>query len=713
MTTSNLIYLPPADEGPPGVLTQFLPRLPHGAAARWLGEQLPEKGQWVIDPFGASPQLAIEAARAGYRVLVVTSNPITHFMLNLLADPPTGEAMQAALADLATAKRGDDRMEQHIRELYTTRCDNCGMTIDARAFLWSSDTLTPYARIYTCPHCQHSGEFPASDEDIEKASRFSQGGQHHARALQRVTASQDPNRFHAEEALDAHLPRAVYALITMINKLDGIDLEGEEGKLLRALLLAACDKGNNLWRIPSEYTRPKQLTTPPRFIEHNLWLALEEAVHIWASGEEAVPLTVWPKGPPETGGIVLYQGRIKQLAQKIDEIPVAAVISALPRPNQAFWTLSALWAGLLPQKTPFFGMVTENEAGFDASVLAAADAAGFVLGGVALRVREGQTQFVWHLAEDRPEPPERISKIARDAAREIILARGEPTPYLHLQAAVTHALSEVNGITPTLNEEEESTSLSPAGEGYNRIRQLLLETLTPTGSFLRYQGGKSSIEIGKWWPKNEGDPELPLADRVEMRIVNLLQVNQRVRLTEVNDILCAEFTGLQTPDIRLIRTILSSYAEREGDQHWRLRENDTAAHRREDVDEIYQLLGRTGERLGYSIVRDEGLIWSGALGGKDLHFTVIASAMLTRIMDAAAHPPAQGIIVLPGGRAELIMFKRERDPRLSYRLDGGWRFLKFRHVRRMAESKSVSVDNLASYLALDPITVDEAQMPLL
>ena len=96
MTTSNLIYLPP-DGLPRGVLAQFLPRLPAGAAARWLKQTLPERsGQWVVDPFGASPHLALEAARAGYRVLVISNNPITRFMLELLASPPSEAASYAS-----------------------------------------------------------------------------------------------------------------------------------------------------------------------------------------------------------------------------------------------------------------------------------------------------------------------------------------------------------------------------------------------------------------------------------------------------------------------------------------------------------------------------------------------------------------------------------------------------------------------------------------
>ena len=54
------------------------------------------------------------------------------------------EEMQAALAELATARRGSERLEQHIRNLYTTTCDQCGETVDAQAFFWQRDALTPY-----------------------------------------------------------------------------------------------------------------------------------------------------------------------------------------------------------------------------------------------------------------------------------------------------------------------------------------------------------------------------------------------------------------------------------------------------------------------------------------------------------------------------------------------------------------------------------------
>jgi hypothetical protein len=52
-------------------------------AAAWLARHPIQPGTWLLDPFGFAPQLAIEAARSGYRVLVTANNPITRFLLEM------------------------------------------------------------------------------------------------------------------------------------------------------------------------------------------------------------------------------------------------------------------------------------------------------------------------------------------------------------------------------------------------------------------------------------------------------------------------------------------------------------------------------------------------------------------------------------------------------------------------------------------------------
>jgi hypothetical protein len=69
--------------------------------------------------------------------------------------------------------------------------------------------------------------------------------------------------------------------------------------------------------------------------------------------------------------------------------------------------------------------------------------------------------------------------------------------------------------------------------------------------------------------------------------------------------------------------------------------------------------------------------------------------------------------VLPGRRAGLALYKLERDPRFRQAKDDGWRFIKYRHVRRLAENLSLTRDSFAELLDLDPLTLEQLQAPLL
>ena len=103
----------------PEPLSRYLPLVAESIAPVWLEENLPP-GSWILDPFGMAPRLTCEMARAGYRVLVVSNNPIIRFLHELAANPPSGGELQSTLADVSISPRGDQRLEPYIRSLYQT-----------------------------------------------------------------------------------------------------------------------------------------------------------------------------------------------------------------------------------------------------------------------------------------------------------------------------------------------------------------------------------------------------------------------------------------------------------------------------------------------------------------------------------------------------------------------------------------------------------------
>jgi hypothetical protein len=733
---------------------------------------------------------------------VAANNPIARFLLEIYAAPFTEAQLRSALADLAASQKGDERIEPHIRSLYMTECAQCGEKIEARAFVWERDAKTPISKIYECPYCKASGEFPASQVDGERAARLAASSAlHRARALERVTPIDDPDREHVEEALATYLPRAVYALFTLVNKLESFPVE--KRRPLQALLLAVLDQTNVLWSYPTTRARPRQLSVPPRYLEKNVWLALDDALKAWTqpfhtpdSSPADLPLVSWPQELPSSGGLCLFEGRLKDLVEHARsglQVEIAVVATALPRPNQAYWTLSALWAGWLwgheasaPFKSvlrrrrydwswhtvalhaafahlvevlhpdvPCLGLIAELEPGFLSAAILSAAAAGFELDGLALRVESAQAQIHWrsgepqgiHTGQNEALSVQALGQICTQAIQDHLRQRGEPVVYQYLHAAALCGLAQSQALA------------LPEGRS---ILDLVRDFETALDATFAYQAGFSrfgtsgrttprSREVGLWWLDQSIEATsasriaLPLADRVEMEVVRFLQRCDSCTLEDVDRHLCLEFTSLLTPELDLILACLDSYADCLTDQAgeaasgagvWKLRLQDYPQARRADLAAMRQLLEMIGARLGYQVeelpsqAREESapprtpLAWKEPDGRIAYRFYLLASAVLGDLVFPAQAPrridlegapqlPVKDLIVIPGGRAGLIGHKLQRDPRLQAAVQSGWRFLKFRHLRWLAENDNLERANLDEQLELDPLSNRDPQMPLL
>lgn len=737
-------YIPGMLPAEPGPLARFTPPLEEGVISTWLPYHAPQ-GSWVLDPFGFSARLVLEAARAGYRVLVTVNNPISRFLLEMSADPPPEVDFKAALADLAAAKKGEERLGAHLQSLYLTTCEKCGSEIYADSFLWRKGADVPYARLYTCPHCEDAGERVATPQDIEKAKQIAAtDALHRSRAFERVAALEDSDRVYAEEAIEHYLPRPLYFLTTIINRLDSLNLTPERRNALNALILVACDAGNTLWDHPSERRRPKQLNVPSQFREDNLWLQLERGLSQWRETAASVRVEAWPERLPESGGICIYEGRLKNLAEEVKKaIPIKAVIGSLPRPNQAFWTLSALWAGWLwgreavePYKpalrrrrydwawnatasnaafthlfglchlgTPFFGLLTEPEPSFLTSALTATSAAGFDLQSIALRTQHDPIQLLWTCGEHlRRQPNEPEIEDVREAIHAHLVERGEPASYLHVHAAGLVALVKSHALKQKDQEFDEAL----------RSTQALIQTaLEADPRFIHYSNGES-VDTGLWGladtqdGKAQSDKHDSLSDRVEIAVVTFLQKHPNSIYRELEQDLYPHFPGLFTPSMGMIYAVLSSYAQKESGQ-WRLRAEDVASERRDELTRITSLIEDIGKRLGYTTRKlEKNYLWE-QNGRVERTFYILASALLGRALAETPYPPEQTIIVIPGGRAALAAYKAQRDPSLAARLKKV-QIVKYRLLRTLIKLPVLTRETFEEQVAGDPLEKSKSQM---
>lgn len=765
----DLPFSPGDPTGPQGPLARFLPALERGAARSAL-ERYGAPGDLLLDPFGASPRLVLEAAQAGRAVLVASNNPITRFVMRHVLQPFSLEELQAALAQLSAAPKDGGRLEPFLLDLYRTQCSRCAEVVSADYFVWDRETNTPILRSYACKHCNHTIEEPTTDQDRDLAAEHAHRGLHHALALEQVAPQGDPDRAHAEAALAVYPGRAVYAIVALLNKLGRLSAADHRDPAL-ALTLSALDEVNALWGHPEGRTRPLQLVASPQYRESNLWRALERAVADWAFAEAPVAIEPWPEsGVPVPGTVALYAGPARELAETLQSIDIHRLLTVFPRPNQAYWTLSALWAAwlwdrdaavpikaalrrrrydwswhagalhlalraLTPHLKPgaeVLCFMPDAEPGFIAAALTGMDSAGFNLTGRAVRVAEGQAVLTWKLAGESP-PASRLEDAQLQASMmRALQARGEPAAYRLMHAAAYCDLAERRALS-ALRKRLGEQPISLLAE---RIGGVLGDRRV----FVHHSRGVEP-ESGQYWLQDESGAADPLADRVEALVLEILQRRQGgVSAVELERQVCDALPGLSTPDRRIVMACLRSYAWRDSDNGlWHLRDEDQPKARLEDCEDILNLLASLGSRLGFRVTQGNPIGWRDEQIGESFSFTVEPTArmgvalqrssaaplaaspqpagLFERPSETEVRPPAQAgtnqWIVIPGGRASLVAEKSRQDPRLREWMRHSGRMIKFRHVRRLAAETTLDRSNLLDRLTIDPPGQHDPQMPLL
>jgi hypothetical protein len=738
-------------------LSRFLPTLPSGMVERWLKANL-SPGSWVLDPIGATPALALEAARAGYRVLVASNNPILSFELEVLASAPSAQDFQAALAELAHLRRGEERFDLHLQSLYQTACSACGEIIPTQAFLWKRGQEKPEFVQYHCPNCHNEEERILIPADADRLIPPGSMGLLRARALERVSAAGTEAREGAEEALQSFPPRALYFLLTLINKVEGLAIPEDRHRLLFALILSACEEAVSLWQ-PGGRTRPRQLSVPPTYRENNLWLALENSIPLWTSQPASIPLTHYPAMPPEKGGICLFQGRVRSIFPLPAEIAPSAILTIIPRPNQALWTLCAIWSGWLwghdavtplhsalerrrydwswhtsalfatlstlrkniPQDLPLFGILPELVPGFLGAICIAAHAAGFKLEGYALREELAQVSWKASVKETNRKGSIPTSEDIEKSMISFLKERLEPMDHLSLFMAAAEGMIKGGKLPILWNADPAANEIAgkTLGESLTLLQGAVTQVLTSSAVLRRFEGKGHSIEAG-WWGLKEAaqvadlplaERALPLPDRVEMEVVRNLQNHPLLPLDELDQALCNQFPGLLTPNMTLVRACLESYGEQltQPSVGWRLREQEKPSSRKADLVHVHQFIQELGKQLDFSSKGELPITWLDKGGKPEYLLYPIASSIISRFVDYPTPLPAQRcIIVLPGSRCNLLTFKQRSNQQLAEALNAGWRFLKFRLLRQLVERPDLTRELFETLLDSDPPDWEES-----
>jgi hypothetical protein len=607
-------------------------------------------------------------------------------------------------------------------------------------------------RICSCPDCGHVVEEPAASvEDKGMPSEAARQLLYHF-ALERIAPPEDPSRAGASDALDAYPSRSLYALVLILRRLEQMEFDPEEKRCVDLLLLSVLDQAHILRGYGRHTrTRPRSLQSPVQFREVNIWRTLERAVEDWSVPGRRIPLRRWKPGEPlEQGAILTFAGSARDLAPHLAGVKPDGIISFLPRPNQAAWALAAVWsewlwgraaaapmaamlqrrwfdwnwhtralaasaaalAAHLPEGTPVAGFLGEWDPIFLASALWSFYQAGFPLKGRAARTDPSSAQLLWSAPGPEHTPVsygphglEPAGDVARLAVRRMISSRAEPVGWDLLHAAAWTETVFRHMLPPDPPAAEES--------GFLRCQDFLSETIKKDPEIQSSE--KSESEHGTtWWLPGDESITTPLMDQVEMEISLTLLEEGPLPPEELDRRICSFFPGLLTPEPQLLEACLESYGARTEDgSGWNLRPEDRPDSRAEELTRVRTSLAGLGNRMGFAVEDSDEMYWINSAGERTSCFVFTSTAAVGRYLLQPVFDPARSWIVLPGGRAPLVGYKLRRNVLLRRAAAKGWRFLKFRHIRRLLEDPYLRPENLDERMGLDPLEVTEDKVPYL
>jgi hypothetical protein len=131
-------------------------------------------GDTVLDPWAGTGWTARRAIANGMRAIAADPSPFAQVAAQAFLLAPEAAALDTAFNQLATSRRVDVPLRQHIEELYATHCAACRRPVVGEQFIWPRDGDAPGRKVYRCPSCDISvggpeeRSAPVDEQDLEK-----------------------------------------------------------------------------------------------------------------------------------------------------------------------------------------------------------------------------------------------------------------------------------------------------------------------------------------------------------------------------------------------------------------------------------------------------------------------------------------------------------------------------------------------------------------
>ena len=766
-------YFVPSDQTPRlPLLGDLLPRLPMSVARAYI-DAYTQPGGVALDPFCVGTSVIRAAVGSGRRAIAASFNPIVIRAIEASLWPIDA---RAALTHLADARKGDRRLRDQVLDVYATRCPTCGASAIAREFVWNRHANTPAFKIVDCPACGINGG-EADADDVASARRHEPRGLPfwllHSKVIPRD--AEDADR--VSEALDAYTPRALAVIADVLLKFDGLPPSDRDA--LRAPLIGLFDAAASLH--PADESgqpilprvKPRSLRPPPRFIERNVWLALESTLTPGLSpsgrGEPILRApdlnTLLESRQPAACALIETS---RDLGKRLPPNSIDLLLARPPLPDPPLWTLSVVWTAWLwgsprhsaqsehaeqrgggksEAMTSLLPLLSQRRTNWDWQWRAMASA----LGALLPALNEDARVILAFSADDAPGESALDGVALAMGGSGAALSRALCDPFdgyrIHARPLARRpgdrdreALAQDMGHAAL---EAAIKTLRARGEpsAWPIVRASILEALAKDGALTiaarlpedgpqplafvresieaalkRESGPIIDLDDRVWWLADVGRAAEPLSDRVELATLELIRSKEEWEESDLLHEAYRRFPGDVTPERPLLAACVAAYAEEAPAQRVRLRAEDRIEARAAEVQLMQRALAQLGAQLGYAAEVRAGqiVVWKDE-GTTAFTLVVSPTAEMGAVWRFGQMLAGTPVLVIPGSRATLFQHKLARDARLREAVErGAWQFLKFSAARELIAHADMDRRAFAIALGLDPpLEQPQVQIPLL
>ena len=715
-------------------LQRFLPEIPSGLVSNWITPKVPG-GSLILDPFGSSPSVLIELAHHGYRVVTCMLNPVVRLLLEVGSRAHSKSEYQSALSELFNSRKENTRFDLFLQSYYQTKCASCGKTTQVDEYIWERGAAYPSLVKYDCSECGNHNEHEPGEMDRKVLDQIAHSPLFRPLAMDRIVGSDPELKSDAQEVLSCHLSRPLYLIVALFSRLEGLTINREKKKLLQSLLLTAMDASNTLWPLDQPNYRPRQLNVPPHFIEVNLWKALSKAAEAGAPSRNRAEILRFPD-LPAPGEISIFAGRARELLNLEKPDQFDAAVTVIPRPNQAFWKLSASWAAWMlgdeddhsftriiardrydwswhanalfstfqslhrsnKVRGGIYGLLPEIEPAFLSCAIPAAHKAGWNVSTFAIGPEDDLAEISWTRSNPQPESTENLHRTIRKGALSYLKFKGEPADYMEMTCA-------------SLLELEQS-DLNISEDNGNSVQTRLRTAFSDPGVFLHIGPGEQTLESGFWWLKSPHPVKQTYSDFVELETLQILNKEPEVTLQGIEDRIRAK-APVSFCELRpFIRHLLASYAQEisvDG-KAWRIKDRELCELRQREVEKRKEQVRNLGRKFDCTVDGDHPIVWRDKFFTPIYRFYIYShTAFLGELLQDQFEGP-RGIIVIPASRLDLLAYKNKENPAMNQLLSRNWHIVKFRLMSRLADNPVVTLESFGEMLKADPVENNPDQL---